>query len=360
MPIDPHRSRLAVLLAGALCLAAPPADADELNIEGTWLSNVQVLAVEAGEVSLLLPNGAEVTRSLGSVQGVRLVAYPQLAEAEQALAEGDDRTAVRLLGQVRDAAREPWVRQWATYQLLGPLDRQGGTQASELYLELATQRVPYDWVSRPPTASAARLTDDQKATLRAAIDAARARAGEELSFELDTLADAAGAGAEDGAGGAEAGGSVVPDWTTGGSAVALPLSLQDSRELTLLRRGRFNEAVEMLDADLAREASDRSMAERLYLHGHALLGVAESTGEPDDFRKAAMSFMRVAIYFQRHSLAMPALLEAAYCHHRFDAQEDAASLYRAYESLGGVDADNEPDYAARAATIAAALGLDAP
>lgn len=343
-----------VAFTSALTPNAHAQSSDAVLLNGSWIDPASIIEVERGRMSLLLANGAELTRDLSEVEGLRLAQYPQLAQAEQAITEGDDAQAITLLDRVLDQADEDWVQMWTKYQLLSPLDRTNqANRAVTIFLDLAVGNAPPEWLRLPPVASLGRASDAERRRAAQAIQRAIPRVSDELRFEVQVLQDAAGpvGGAENEAptragdtppagngGQANVPRSAENDWTQGGSAIALPAGLVESRDLLLVRQGRMDEALSLLSNDLQSPSSDRSLAERLYLHGRILTSLAtESTTE--GYRDAALSFMRVAIHYPSHRLMPAALLEASYCHARLGQFTEAQRLYEAFEAAGGLGED---------------------
>jgi hypothetical protein len=135
----------------------------------------------------------------------------------------------------------------------------------------------------------------------------------------------------------------APRIAAGESAVRLPAQLlvSDNPVMPKLQAGLFADASKDLQAQL--EVEQTRLADRLFLLGVAELGVADRSGRESDYLDAALSFMKVAIYYPSSNLAAPALLEAGYAHRKAGLDERAEKLID--EGRGQLDEEAEPAYA---------------
>ncbi|MFW6336743.1 MAG: hypothetical protein ACOC3G_06415, partial [Phycisphaeraceae bacterium] len=124
----------------------------------------------------------------------------------------------------------------------------------------------------------------------------------------------------------------------------LPTLLRADEELNqLLLAGRFDEA-EALARERLKVVGGTSR--ELYQLGMALLGKAEQTGNPDDYKTAALPFMRVVVHFHGGSRVTDyARAEAAYCHLRFGRTDIASDMLNRARS--GITEEDDAAYARR-------------
>ena len=78
-----------MLLGLALLLASPSTQADEILFDGLWIPQVTVVGINDGQVVYETATGAEVTRPLREVEGLRLTGYPRLEEGRAAAEAGE-------------------------------------------------------------------------------------------------------------------------------------------------------------------------------------------------------------------------------------------------------------------------------
>ena len=127
----------------------------------------------------------------------------------------------------------------------------------------------------------------------------------------------------------------APKSTDGGKNAAFGAALQ-KYGLTLYSRAEYPGITEFLSngdfekaiqqTGKAINAGPEQLPMKLYLMGMAQLALAEQSGDPEDYKVAAISFIRVPIHYSRHSFRLPCLVEAAYCHIKFDRPALASKL----------------------------------
>ncbi len=362
-----RRALRGFVLTAAVVLATlcGTAHADEIKLGGFWIKDVNIHSVQDGQVLYFNRVGTEFTRPLEGVQGLHLSAYPQLAQAQQAIADGDDRTAAALLQEVWGKARTDWLRQWVSHLLIGVYDRMGlPYEAVDTYLMLVRENAPGFYLDHPPIDSLAAANDEVKQQLRERIesilddvtDAAAARGIQELlsllkvesaSAQDEPAIQLAGDGDNSPSPAASAQDSEKttqdPDpQRTSGPMLAQATQVDDT-VTQMLMYSRYAQAVARTDKIL--ENSGQQMPMRLYQRGMALKGLAEESGDLERYLDAGLSFMSVVAYFPGSGFAGPSLVEAGMVHSKIGRSDIAKQLFKKAELA--VDAEDEPRYAAR-------------
>ena len=350
------------------------AGADEIKLGGFWIKDVSIHSIEDGQVLYFNRVGTEFTRPLGGVEGLNLSAYPQLAQAQQAIAGGDDRTAMALLQEVWGKARTDWLRQWVSYLLMGVYDRlELPYEAVDTYLTLIREEAPSFYLAQPPVDSLAGADDEVKRQLQERIESiagdVSSPTGAAGIAELLALVRTESASAEDGLA-IELAGNGIPSPDPVPTTAVLPrndkktpenvgdprddrpsstgpmlaqVMTVDDTVTQMLMYSRYDQAVARTEKLL--ENSNRQMPMRLYQRGIALKGLAEESGDVDHYMDAGLSFMSVVAYFPGSSFAGPSLVEAGIVHSKIGRSDIAKTLYEKAEMV--VDAEDEPRYAAK-------------
>jgi hypothetical protein len=355
------RSCVGSLLHGALMgtfMLAFPIFADQIVISGIAQPGVEFFKIENGGIVYLTAAGTEVNAPLSQVDGVCVDRVPQLEQGDKALAAGEAAKAVTLYQQaMRQAGNVPWLQQWIAHRLVAAQDTAGqGAAALETYATLVTGGADAALVADPPIASVSALSDAEKQRLLPVIERLRRNAPESLKESIEQLAQAVaptGAGPGPSQDPQSPAGATTPTPASsstsapriaaGESAVRLPAQLlvSDNPVMPKLQAGLFADASKDLQAQL--EVEQTRLADRLFLLGVAELGVADRSGRESDYLDAALSFMKVAIYYPSSNLAAPALLEAGYAHRKAGLDERAEKLID--EGRGQLDEEAEPAYA---------------
>lgn len=330
-------------LAGLL-FALPPAHADSIKVRNLWIDNVQIEGVRDGTLVFRSPTGSRTTQPLSEVQGIRVDAHPELAEAQKHFDASRFAEAARDFQTVAEEARSDWLQAYARARLVEAASAaEDPMLAAEAFVELAGTSPDDALIPEPPVqairaAEESRKADIEQLLRRALGDVPRQRRDAVRSL-IEALDEepAAAEGAEEGEG----------DQAEQG-AVLLPTLLRADEQLNqLLLAGRFDEA-EALARERLKAVGGTSR--ELYQLGMALLGKAEQTGNPDDYKTAALPFMRVIIHFHGGSRVTDyARAEAAYCHLRFGRADLASDMLNRARS--GITEEDDAAYSRRIDTL---------
>ncbi|MFW5681576.1 MAG: hypothetical protein ACOC1G_01090 [Phycisphaeraceae bacterium] len=336
------RSRLPWVV-GALAVvlfALPYAHADSVKVRDLWIDNVQIQGVRDGELVFRSPTGSRTTQPLGEIRGIRVDAHPELADAQSDFDASRFAEAARDFQKVAEDARSAWLQAYARARLVeAAAAAENPMLAAEAFVELAGMSPDDALVPEPPVqairaAEESRKADIEQLLRRGLGDVPRERrdAVRSLIEALDEEPVAADAAVEGDGEPAEQG------------EVLLPTLLRADEELNqLLLAGRFDEA-EALARERLKVVGGTSR--ELYQLGMALLGKAEQTGNPDDYKTAALPFMRVVVHFHGGSRVTDyARAEAAYCHLRFGRTDIASDMLNRARS--GITEEDDAAYARR-------------
>ncbi len=336
-----------------LCALSGVCRADSVKLGGFWINDVQIKDVIDGEIVYTTSIGTENTRPIGVVQGVKVDAFPGLAEAQTAKESGDHEQALAKYKKVAVRSRQRWARHYAMWHQLSLLDEHGTPlEAVAAYLSLVKDNAEPFYVATPPLGAMRRATGDQLKVIAERVGkvgrSERKRIPEqhEMMRDLLKLLGADQPKSKDAAGGKAPtmpkDPSPVELETTkpsDTSAVVLPSFMEAGDLFTaMLRGGRFRQAIEELTQRL--RLREPKMAMRLYQLGVAQLNVALVDDDRDLMLSAGLSFMRVAVYFPKSRYKGPALIEAGLVHEKIDRPELAADLWR--KARIEIDADEEP------------------
>jgi len=347
------------LLAGPL---AAGARADALKISGFWIEGVTVHKVEAGVVLFTAPSGADTETALSKVEGIKLDAYPRLAEAGDAFAAADYKKAIATFSAVRKQVKEDWLKQFIDWHLYRAYDSQKqGVKAVGLFVDLAAGGAEPHYLREAPIATAATLSNQAKADVAPRIERALQRVkDEDLKAVLgDMLAMVQPDAAAPGGDGGNTATAQVPNINDAtqvrgdGGAIILPERTPDSPTIALLKQGEFSKALASAERDVKKP---NNLAASLFFKGLAQLALADAAVDADEetrnrmYMDAGLSFMRVVVYFDRTPYYPPlALLEVGYVHEKIGDMETAQQLYdRAAQSI---DAQTYPSYHKRLVQI---------
>lgn len=387
-----RRPPAATLLAAIAAVGAwaAIASADAVKLGGFWIDNVTVQGIVDGKVLYINSIGTEFSRPIQALEGLKLTPYPQLGLAQESIGAGNDRLAVRNLLEVQRKAREPWVRQWVSYQLVDVYNRLNEpAKAADTFLSLARERADVAYLAKPPLESLARAPEPTKKELSTRLTALLKELGNEPQADpvrklLDLVAsptppspaparpavspytyapprsDAAApaAGTPPPATPAKARGSERPQpvaaaqGRASNAAVVLADRIDEQDPITqLLEAGEFDKALSAVDKLLSQ--SDDQMPMRLYQRGVAQFALAQQNGSRDQYMDAGVSFMRVVTYFPKSAYAAPSLIEAGFVSAQIGRRDVAEKLYDKAKPL--IDAPTEPRYAARLEQLSQSL-----
>lgn len=335
-----------IIAAVAVAISASQAVADAVKTADLWVDDVSILNVTAGQLIYSNAAGDEVTRPLTAVQGLKMTAYPELAQAQEALDAGKDAQAVELLMRVNARARQPWLKSWTRKLSVGALDRANKpAEAVEMVIGLLREKPHPAFIPEMPLASLAAATEAQKEALVKRLQQSLASFDAAGVAAVQPLIDAAGSKAPEGNGAAHHTGT-APPLKPGESAVALPQVLirgPADEVTTLLRRGDFQAALDKVNDILSKPTAEMGM--RLYQRGLAEVSLADATQSIDGYKDAGLSFMSAVIYFPRGAYTGASLVEAAYVHHRIGDNDTANKLLTRASLV--MDLEKETDYARR-------------
>lgn len=388
-----RRPPAARLLAAIVAVAAwaATARADAVKLGGFWIDNVTVQGIVDGRVLYINSIGTEFSRPIQALEGLKLTSYPQLGLAQESIGAGNDRLAVRNLLEVQRKAREPWVRQWVSYQLVDVYNRLNEpTKAADIFLSLVRERADVAYLAKPPVDSLARAPEPTKRELSTRLTALLKELGNEPQAEparklldlvsspatpspaparpaaspypyapprSDAAAPAAGTPPPP-ATPAKARGPERPQPVTAAqdrssnAAVVLADRIDAQDPITqLLEAGEFDKALSEVDKLLSQ--SDDQMPMRLYQRGVAQFALAQQNGSRDQYMDAGLSFMRVVTYFPKSAYATPSLIEAGFVSAQIGRRDVAEKLYDKAKPL--IDEPTEPRYAARLEQLSQSL-----
>ena len=364
-----NRSRLAVLIAMATVavnLSASTTLADDIKLGGFWIENVSILGIEKSHVLYVNRIGTELSRPLRQLQGLKLTAYPQLAEAEELLGKGQDRKALLTLQQVHRRAATRWLKQWVGHMLTGLYDQLDmPIEAVDSYLSLANEDAPPFYLSFAPIRSASGANEDIKSMMRKRIaTTSQYLAGRPGTDSLQELLAAISPDVSEnpvipindngtglppdigpGVTPTNANDKIPTNPVTDQADVTLPSFLPVDDDITrLLINGLYDRALERMDKLL--ETDNTPLDMRLYQRGVAQLALA-ATNEADraQYLNAGLSFMSVLAYFPQSEYAGPSLVEAGLVHQKIGRPDTAQKLYD--KATIFVNAEDDPRYAAR-------------
>ncbi len=143
----------AALVLQAACLTSATL-ADAVKLGGFWINDVTVDDISDEQLIYVNRMGLEDVKPLASVQGLKITAYPELAQAQDAIDAGNEQAAAEALVNLRATVREDWLRNWVSYLLIGVYDRAGQPiQAVEAMVDLAGRTDDGVYFQQPPTAS---------------------------------------------------------------------------------------------------------------------------------------------------------------------------------------------------------------
>lgn len=337
------------LLAVALAFAPHATLADDIRLGGFWYENVTILDFEENQIVYSPAVGGEVRQNIREVQGLRLQAHPQMEQGLNALQEGEFERAITALQTVASNAREGWIRQFATWKLMEAQEKADKpVDAVKSYVALVRMNAQPVLVEVPPLDGVDDATQEQRREIIEAVRPALGTARGEPRRWLERIKETAEAGLEMDE--APADGPApprspreTPQDEAAADSVILPQSVTIRQPTILndLRRGRFQDAVQRAEQSFSER---ERYAEKFYLLGLARLGLAEASGRAEDYKDAALTFMRLDIHYPNDALRDFALVEVAYCHVKFARPDIARKLLDEVGSRGRITSENNPDY----------------
>lgn len=348
------RSPVYCVLVAALLVLFPvtQAIADAVKTADLWVDDVSILNVTAGQLIYSNAAGDEVTRPLAVVQGLKVTAYPELAQAQEAMDAGKDAQAAELLMRVNTRARQPWLKSWTRKLAVGALDRANKpSEAVEMVIGLLRDKPHPAFIPEMPIASLSSAPAAQKEALVKRLQQSLASFDAAGVAAVQPLIEVIGSKPPEGNGATQPTHTTGTHGTTtplkpGESAVALPLVLikgPADEVTTLLRRGEFQAALDKVNDILSKPTAELGM--RLYQRGVAELSLADAASSIEGYKDAGLSFMSAVIYFPRGSYTGASLVEAAYVHHKIGDNDTANKLLTRASLV--MDLEKETDYAKR-------------
>ncbi|MEM8781429.1 MAG: hypothetical protein AAGE65_01115 [Planctomycetota bacterium] len=328
--------------------------ADQITLDGIAVPGIEIVGIRDGHLVYLVA-GAERMSPLEEVTNLRIDAHPTYTQAVNFLEAGQARDAAGMLRNVlRNANRnEGWLRQYASWRLVQAIDAQGaGEETAAAFAALVSIGPDPFFLADPPTRSLAGLEGDGLDRARAVLERAQRNAGDEARAALQAMIAVLDGEAPAAANEPDAV-NTDPTVTPGRhaeSAVALPATLASSDDpaVDLLRRGRFADAVTMVDSQLRNDPG--RLQQRTFVRAVAMLKLAEASGDRDAYLDAGLEFMRVVVMSRAGGAYLgPALLETAVVHRAVGADEIADALFEQASSL--IDEQDEPDYFNRYAEL---------
>lgn len=384
----PLRLLPAVLLATLVFAGGARADTVETSLGA--IDGLQILGVKDGRLQYKNTNtGATGDKQLGQVKGIKVDAVPAVAPAMKALADKDDKAAVRTLfvaiAKARASRQKEWLVPYLQFQLLGCHKRMGdAVAAAQVYCEMVQAKGDsYYFAEAPGTAADKTLESLVKAAdenarkaIFARVQDTRKAAAAEFTAPLDQLAGATGITVEappaapgpDGAApGAANPGAAKPGAAVVAQSGALLLTTRvlrtiqensaEAGDMQLAVAGRYTQAVTAMRAALA--AKTTLTGTRLYVLGRVQQELAEQEKDPVKkdvlLKEAALCFLRVGAQFHEEGQGYyePSLLEAARIHQAWGNPKAVEKLMADLGDYG--DSQEDPAYAKRYADFKASL-----
>lgn len=330
-----------------LGLFASISTADEIRIGNIPYAGIRIISITADSVEYFF-QGQRRTAELSRVTVVDIAKYPAFGEAIRQM-DSDPATAANQLRGVLADVKEDFLRPLVQSRFVEALDAAGQfDQAVTEYVKLVTnhsdsyfaQTVPSKLTGDPAQLQAAEKTlSDALAGIR---DDSQKQAAEKLLAQIQKALKATPAPGSSAPGGppASAGGeSPAPGSGTAPAATretpaeqpaAAPEAsfISMSAIESLMRSKQYQQAV-----DQANKMMDRANAplpDLFYQRAIAEDAMGEHT-------RAAMSYLRVAIHFPDHKLALPALFQAGQQLTKAGDNADAAKVYQ--QALGRAQDD---------------------
>ncbi len=306
---------------------------DAVRIGGFWIDGVSVLEIDGNQLIYRTANGSELAQPLDKVEMVRLGAYPEHAQAVEAIEQQQYVKAVAPLQAVLGRVSQQWAKIYVGQQLITAASQAEQPMiALQAYLMLLRLDDSLSLRIEAPVKSVANASPKEKTQIARTVRATLAKAPVAAKDPLQRLLDAATVVSS----------PVTPppavELPPAESAVILPVGLRDPVS-DHLRAGRFADAAQVAAEQLQQMGL---LSQKLYLRGMAQLALADAGDDSSLYRDAGLSFMRVVIHFPRSRYIGPALLEAGYVHAKIGRSDIARRLYE--RSARYLDIEQEPDY----------------
>ncbi|MHB1156917.1 MAG: tetratricopeptide repeat protein [Phycisphaerales bacterium] len=319
-----------------LGLFASISAADEIRIGNIPYAGIRIISITADSVEYFF-QGQRRTAELSRVTVVDIAKYPAFAEAIRQM-DSDPATAVDQLRGVLADVKEDFLRPLVQSRFVAALDAAGQfDQAVVEYVKLVTnysdsyfaQTVPTKLTGDPAQLRAAEKTlSDALADIR---DDSRKQDAEKLLARIRKAlqvpaAPGSGGGPPASAGGespapGSAPGSAAPGSAPAEQSAAAPEAsfISMSAIESLMRSRQYQQAVDQTNKMMDR--ANAPLPDLFYQRAIAEDAMGEHT-------RAAMSYLRVAIHFPDHKLAIPALFQAGQQLTRAGDNADAAKVYK--------------------------------
>ena len=348
-PLNPPTTRWFVLCPVLFStVISTAARADQVMIREVWIPNAQVQGVISGHLIYTIAGRAKIEQPLSKVQGIKLDAHPELGQAEDAIRDQKPAEAISRLEHVRRQSRQPWLREWITARLMWVANQHGRTEvAIKAYVDLIQMDTELFYLQQPPRESIARAGDDERKQIVDRLSGVARQARGKVRKQIDEILAMVKAIPSPAEFAADRPADAVRHETSKAppehSKVVLTRAIDNGDPITqLLRRGAFEKALEAAHQELKHA---RKLAMRLYQQGTAQLNLGEKRDDPELYKDAGLSFMRVVVHFPSSRYAGPALLEAGRVHQKIGRLDLAASLYN--RAGLAFDAQEEPELAVR-------------
>lgn len=292
--------------------------ADDARIDGLVTRNVRVTGLEGETVSYFQNGNRRI--ALDKFELLSLDRYDTYATALAALEAGNARQAASTLATLRNNVREDYLKPLISLKLIQALDQAGQySRALDEYLSLIRSHPNASFANaypqRFPTDRKERRQglNKVKVLLQGNPPVAVKSALEELRTAL-TDPDEATAPAEGDGNGA------TPAESNGGAAQPYRGQIGDQAVERLVNARQYAEAIRAAEATLK---SNRRPTATLYFQK------AKAEQGLNRHQDAALSYMRVAIHFERHALASDALVETGHImKNHYNKPETATKLWQ--------------------------------
>jgi len=335
--------RAACIGAMLAVLLVMPVHGDSVRIDGFWFRDVEIQNIDGEYLTYTTAIGGEVEQAVSGIQGIEITALPGYQQAVAMIEAGQAAQAVTLLETTLRQARTNWQRILVNWQLLNAAKAaEQAVPAYGAYVRLGELGADTFFLGDPPVQLAQKLSDDQRRVLADQIRPLVPRVAQDLREDFQELLASVEAVVEQPGTAAPAGPGTPPATDTTRPTTAprerpgrqpaaqvvwagvLPDGLRLTNVVDLMRAGEFEQAAGVVRGALS---NPNDLPEKLYLLGMCQLQMAAQQNDPELYKDAAISFMRVVVHFpEGHRLRIPALTEVAYAHHRFGRTDRAREI----------------------------------
>jgi len=300
------------------------------------VDGVTLIGVENGSLKFRAPAGERIV-ALEDIKELTIDSVPQFAAGKNALAAGQLRAAQKAFEEVWSQSRTDWIKHYAGYYLVQVYDaRKLPVEASQAYATLASQKADMYFLSKPPIASLAEADESQKKRIADEVTAIVKQLPEAHRKVMENYLAAVTGGKVE----------LPPDKATDLNSGNAELNALKSKSKVILpnmiwslvgRKGEPAdkwESVRLLSAGEYEKAlaeiknkieTPGELPEKLFIMGKAQLALADAKNDPDLYRDAGLTFMRIVVHYSRgsspHKLVVPAKLEVAYIHKQIGRTE---------------------------------------